>query len=290
MSRCTRCTSSTCATEARPSNGRLGRSDDHAFTAGRATALVARPACLRREKNQGNKHGSLAIHRLPLRSGAGGALLREHRHVRPDACGSRGSAQCGHRRAAGRPARDSRRARTSVRPGRAASSAVPVLRQELAAAATWAPPSPTARTCARSSAKSSPPPWSWRLPPCCSPSCSACRSGIIAAVKQGKWPDHLARFISLIGTSMPVFWLGLLLAYLVTYRWQLLPRSGQLDVGMRKPPHVTGFISVDALLAGDMDVFWSLSPPHHPAGNCAGGVRHGDHLPHVALVTGRCAE
>ena len=67
------------------------------------------------------------------------------------------------------------------------------------------------------------------------------------------------RFISLIGTSIPVFWLGLLLAYLVTYRWQILPRSGQLDVGMRKPPHVTGFISIDALMAGDMDVFWSLT-------------------------------
>jgi peptide/nickel transport system permease protein len=82
--------------------------------------------------------------------------------------------------------------------------------------------------------------------------------GIIAAVKQGRWPDHVARFISLIGTSVPVFWLGLLLAYLVTYRWQILPRSGQLDVGMRKPPHVTGFISIDALLAGDMDVFTSF--------------------------------
>lgn len=83
--------------------------------------------------------------------------------------------------------------------------------------------------------------------------------GIIAAVKQGKWPDHVARFISLIGTAIPVFWLGLLLAYLVTYKFQLLPRSGQLDVGMRKPPHVTGFISIDALLAGDMEAFWSLT-------------------------------
>lgn len=82
--------------------------------------------------------------------------------------------------------------------------------------------------------------------------------GIVAAVKQGKWPDHLARFISLIGTSMPVFWLGLLLAYLLTYRYQLLPRAGQLDVGMRRPPQVTGFISIDALLAGETDVFWSL--------------------------------
>ena len=82
--------------------------------------------------------------------------------------------------------------------------------------------------------------------------------GIIAAVKQGKWPDHLARFVSLLGTSMPVFWLGLLLAYLVTYKFQILPRSGQLDVGMRRPPQVTGFISIDALLNGDTETFRSL--------------------------------
>lgn len=82
--------------------------------------------------------------------------------------------------------------------------------------------------------------------------------GIIAAVKQGQWPDHVARFVSLIGTSMPVFWLGLLLAYLLTYRFQILPRSGQLDVGMRRPPQVTGFISIDALLNGDTETFRSL--------------------------------
>jgi peptide/nickel transport system permease protein len=85
--------------------------------------------------------------------------------------------------------------------------------------------------------------------------------GIVAAVKQGKWPDHVARFISLIGTSMPVFWLGLLLAYLLTHKYQLLPRAGQLDVGMRRPPQVTGFISIDALLAGQTDVSWSLIRP-----------------------------
>lgn len=82
--------------------------------------------------------------------------------------------------------------------------------------------------------------------------------GIIAAVKQGKWPDHVARFLSLIGTSMPVFWLGLLLAYVLTYKFQIFPRSGQLDVGMRRPPQVTGFISIDSLLAGDTETFKSL--------------------------------
>lgn len=82
--------------------------------------------------------------------------------------------------------------------------------------------------------------------------------GIIAAVRQDRWPDHVARFVALIGTSMPVFWLGLLMAYVFSYRLQWLPRSGQLDVGMPLPPRVTGLVSVDALIAGEPDVFWSL--------------------------------
>jgi peptide/nickel transport system permease protein len=82
--------------------------------------------------------------------------------------------------------------------------------------------------------------------------------GVLAAIRQDRWPDHLARFLSLLGTSVPVFWLGLILAYIFTYRFQWLPRSGQLDVGMARPERVTGMISVDALIAGDVDAFWSL--------------------------------
>jgi peptide/nickel transport system permease protein len=82
--------------------------------------------------------------------------------------------------------------------------------------------------------------------------------GIAAAVRQNQWPDTLARFFALLGTSVPVFWLGLLLAYLFSYRLQWLPRSGQLDVGMEAPERVTGLVSVDAIIAGDWDAFQSL--------------------------------
>src|SRR3989304_3659792 len=34
--------------------------------------------------------------------------------------------------------------------------------------------------------------------------------GIISAVAHGSWLDHTVRFLSLIGLSMPVFWLGLI--------------------------------------------------------------------------------
>jgi len=85
--------------------------------------------------------------------------------------------------------------------------------------------------------------------------------GIIAGIYQNRWPDYLARMLALLGTSVPVFWLGLLLLYIFFYRLQWVPGPGQLDVGMPRPEHVTGMITVDAVLARDWDAFRSVL--HH---------------------------
>jgi len=83
-------------------------------------------------------------------------------------------------------------------------------------------------------------------------------AGVMAAVHQGRWPDHLIRVLGLIGHSIPIFWLGLM-ALLVFYaRLDWAPGPGRVDVfyeGLVEP--VTGVITVDALLAGEPDVFWS---------------------------------
>jgi peptide/nickel transport system permease protein len=50
--------------------------------------------------------------------------------------------------------------------------------------------------------------------------------GIAAAVFRGTWLDGLLMGFALIGTSVPTFWLGLLLIYLFAVRWKLLPPSG----------------------------------------------------------------
>jgi peptide/nickel transport system permease protein len=81
--------------------------------------------------------------------------------------------------------------------------------------------------------------------------------GIIAALNHDRWPDHLARFVTLLGTSIPVFWLGLLLLYVFFYQLKWLPGPGRLDVGMRPPPTITGMVTVDALVQGDWEVFWA---------------------------------
>lgn len=81
--------------------------------------------------------------------------------------------------------------------------------------------------------------------------------GIISAVKRGGLTDHISRVFALSGISMPVFWLGLLLLLLFYYRLGWLPGAGQLPYYMSRPPWITGFITLDSLIAGRFDAFVS---------------------------------
>ncbi|MFN8496732.1 MAG: ABC transporter permease [Anaerolineae bacterium] len=78
--------------------------------------------------------------------------------------------------------------------------------------------------------------------------------GVIAALYKDRWPDAAARFISLIGVSMPVFWLALVGLEIFYARLNWLPGVGRLDTSMTAPPLVTGFYVVDGLLVGRLDI------------------------------------
>ncbi len=77
--------------------------------------------------------------------------------------------------------------------------------------------------------------------------------GSIAAIKRGSPFDHISRLVTLVGVGMPVFWSGLLIAWLFAYELRLLPGSGRLDVMLRVEP-ITGFVMVDSLLRGQPDI------------------------------------
>lgn len=82
--------------------------------------------------------------------------------------------------------------------------------------------------------------------------------GILSAVARGSILDHVTRFLSLIGLSMPAFWQGLIML-LVFYFWLgVVPGPGQLDIYLTRPPRVTGLLMVDALLARDFAVLANL--------------------------------
>jgi peptide/nickel transport system permease protein len=70
-------------------------------------------------------------------------------------------------------------------------------------------------------------------------------AGILSAVHKHHWIDKVTLGASLVGVSMPVYWLGLLLKYLFSVNLGWLPPSGRLGAGMGQP--LTGFYIWDAI-------------------------------------------
>ena len=81
-------------------------------------------------------------------------------------------------------------------------------------------------------------------------------AGIVAAVKRNTAWDYSVMGASLTGYSMPIFWWGLLLilTFSVTLGWT--PVSGRIAIQYDIAP-VTGFMLLDALIAGDRGAFRS---------------------------------
>ncbi|MGL9722994.1 ABC transporter permease [Sodalis sp. (in: enterobacteria)] len=79
---------------------------------------------------------------------------------------------------------------------------------------------------------------------------------LLAAYKPGNWLDAVARLISLLGYSVPVFWLGLLglLLFYAVLHWASGP--GRLDdIYLYTLEPKTGLVLVDSALSGDSAMF-----------------------------------
>ncbi len=74
--------------------------------------------------------------------------------------------------------------------------------------------------------------------------------GFFAAKRHGGLFDHGSLFLSLIGISIPVFFLAILLKYLFAVRLGWLPSVGRIDV-TSEARHPTNFYVLDALITRD---------------------------------------
>ena len=74
--------------------------------------------------------------------------------------------------------------------------------------------------------------------------------GIASAVWRNSVVDSLARLLALTGVSMPIFWLGVMLAWFFGVTLGVLPTGFRLDTGTVFVPW-TNFVIVDAALQGN---------------------------------------
>jgi len=74
--------------------------------------------------------------------------------------------------------------------------------------------------------------------------------GIISATAHNSHLDLLTTLVSVLGMSIPIFWLGLMLLYVLGIWWQVLPISGRLDLAISLR-QITGLILVDSLMQRD---------------------------------------
>jgi peptide/nickel transport system permease protein len=81
-------------------------------------------------------------------------------------------------------------------------------------------------------------------------------AGVISSVRQYSIFDYFSMMMALVGISMPIFWLGLMLMYLFSVKWGILPMMGRFTMGLDY--HViSGLVMLDSLLSGDFQLFFN---------------------------------
>jgi peptide/nickel transport system permease protein len=78
--------------------------------------------------------------------------------------------------------------------------------------------------------------------------------GFFAAKRYGTWFDHTSLFLSLIGISIPIFFLAIILKYIFAVKLGWLPSVGRASV-LIELEHPTNFYILDSIVTGNWEAF-----------------------------------
>jgi peptide/nickel transport system permease protein len=81
--------------------------------------------------------------------------------------------------------------------------------------------------------------------------------GFIAAKRYGGVVDHASLVVSLLGISIPIFFLGIILKYVFAVKLGWLPTVGRISV-LIDLEHPTNFYALDAIIAGNLEALWDV--------------------------------
>src|ERR671937_281947 len=79
--------------------------------------------------------------------------------------------------------------------------------------------------------------------------------GFLAAKRHGGIFDNVTLVGSLLGISIPIFFLGIILKYFFAIKWHWLPSVGREDIELTAK-HPTGFYVLDGLITHNWTALW----------------------------------
>ena len=79
-------------------------------------------------------------------------------------------------------------------------------------------------------------------------------TGVLAGFFRNSWFDGLSRLVSYLGIATPSFVVAIFLLFIFSQVLKLAPGVGRLPIMMTPPGTITGFLTIDSLLAGRPDI------------------------------------
>jgi peptide/nickel transport system permease protein len=81
--------------------------------------------------------------------------------------------------------------------------------------------------------------------------------GVYSAINRNNLTDHLIRGITIAGISFASFWVAIELQLIFSYKLDILPLFGRIDISLEPPPFVTGFYLIDSAVTLNWKAFLS---------------------------------
>jgi peptide/nickel transport system permease protein len=80
--------------------------------------------------------------------------------------------------------------------------------------------------------------------------------GMLAGRKANSWFDNLVRVLSYIGVAVPSFVVAIVFLLVFGFMLNIAPSIGRISPNIVAPPTVTGFITIDSLISGNLAAFF----------------------------------
>lgn len=80
--------------------------------------------------------------------------------------------------------------------------------------------------------------------------------GAVSGWFANTWVDNLVRVLAYVGIVTPAFVFAIFFVLIFSFWLELFPTIGRLSHGITAPPTITGLLTFDALITGNMAAFW----------------------------------